>query len=268
MNYARRKEILARARAAYPAPLSHSPWFTPPPKRFRIVLPTTSAYTDFLLTRALLCGAASIVDRAQPVPDGNASGALIRAVVARYFNVDPKTLIDRRVDQGTQYIWRLVVYFVSRHTGTRWGTARLLGCDPTTVRAALYHVYKGIDQGDAHMMCDIAALSRILKLPIQGRKKTIDPTPADVREWFSYEPETGVLRWRKKPRIRNLVGARAGVAKKGGWVVVFQGKSWEANRLAWIHAHGEIPGALRVRAVDGNRANCALANLKLVERRS
>ena len=67
-------------------------------------------------------------------------------------------------------------------------------------------------------------------------------TPERVRELLSYDPETGVLRWKVSPCWRVSVGGEAGIHDRDGYLVVtVDKKKRKAHRLAWAIHHGVWP---------------------------
>ena len=114
-------------------------------------------------------------------------------------------------------------------------------------------------------------------------------TPDRLRELLSYDPETGIFRWKKRS---------AGTPREGTWNTRYAGKvagrvrteiaksrtsyvmisvdnrTHRAHRLAWLYVHGEWPvgeidhrdcnglnnaiGNLRVSDLSGNKTNCGL----------
>lgn len=66
-------------------------------------------------------------------------------------------------------------------------------------------------------------------------------TAERVREIFSYDPETGELRWKivSKPR---LVGRKAGCKNQNGYFRVKVGaRLYLVHRIAWLHFYGKWP---------------------------
>ena len=86
-------------------------------------------------------------------------------------------------------------------------------------------------------------------------------TPEQARHYLSYDPATGVLRWRHKASKKTVVGRDAGCLSKAGYVVIgLGGKEYYAHRLAWLIQTGEWP--TQVDHKDGNRTNNAWHNLR------
>lgn len=84
-----------------------------------------------------------------------------------------------------------------------------------------------------------------------------------LREYFSYDPETGALLWKKSRPPRGRVGAPVGYPDTKGYrVASIGGKPITAQRLAWWLHYGEAPEC-EVMFLDGDRSNLRLANLIL-----
>lgn len=92
------------------------------------------------------------------------------------------------------------------------------------------------------------------------------PTQSLLHEWFDYDRETGIFRWKKEPRtIGPRLGKVAGCTRKTGYVFVgVPGFGLlGASRLAWIYVHGLTIGGAEVDHKDTNPGNNAIANLRL-----
>lgn len=64
----------------------------------------------------------------------------------------------------------------------------------------------------------------------------------EVSQFLSYEPETGVFRWRRVSSKKINVGDIAGWKTALGYrAVVVCGKQVYCHRLAWLFTHGEMP---------------------------
>lgn len=103
----------------------------------------------------------------------------------------------------------------------------------------------------------------------------LDPTTLtadELRAALDYDPQTGVLTWRPRPREdfqfehaferfhADRAGKRAGKQYPRGTVVCLKTVQFPAEQLAWLHAHGEWPAG-DIEFADGDPNNCALENL-------
>ena len=86
-----------------------------------------------------------------------------------------------------------------------------------------------------------------------------------LKELVSYEPVTGVMKWKKvSPRNRkNKVGDVVGSIEKCGYVRVFiEGKYYKVHRLAWLYVHGYMPKTID--HINHDKADNVLSNLREV----
>ena len=91
------------------------------------------------------------------------------------------------------------------------------------------------------------------------------PSKEVLRQLFSYNPETGLLTWRKRTSSRNYAGKEAGTPHVAGYrVVMVNGVRYLTHRLIWKLVTGKDP--VEIDHVDGNRANNRLINLRAVTR--
>lgn len=91
------------------------------------------------------------------------------------------------------------------------------------------------------------------------------PTVERVRELLDYDPVTGALRWRvtRGPARAGMVAGNINSGLRGGYrVVMVDGKSCRAHRIAWAIYYGEHP-VKDIDHIDGNRSNNAISNLRL-----
>lgn len=58
-------------------------------------------------------------------------------------------------------------------------------------------------------------------------------------DYFDYDPETGKIYWKIKPKNRPIpIGAEAGTVSKRGYIYIWlNGKSYKAHRIAWDMLH-------------------------------
>lgn len=86
-------------------------------------------------------------------------------------------------------------------------------------------------------------------------------TAERLRALLDYDPATGIFIWREQ-RSRYAKGARAGTLNHDGYRRIgIDGKDYTANRLAWLHVHGEWP-ASAIDHKDGARDNNRIDNLR------
>lgn len=100
------------------------------------------------------------------------------------------------------------------------------------------------------------------------------PTQSYLNECFSYDPLTGVVMWRERPRehfksdgSHKIVNARCAnkqaftsVDKDGYLITTLNGKQVKAHRVIWKMIYGTEPK--HIDHDDHNRANNAQLNLK------
>lgn len=116
-------------------------------------------------------------------------------------------------------------------------------------------------------MLDIAHKDRAHS-PVGGssalltNRKTAEMSPAQLHEWLSYDPTTGVLRWKKTNNWSLHPGDIVGSINAEGYVKFkIEQVSYAASRAIWALVYGYWPTFL-VDHRDGNRANNRLNNLR------
>ena len=84
-----------------------------------------------------------------------------------------------------------------------------------------------------------------------------------ARSLFTYEPDTGVLRWRVRTHQKNQVGDVAGTVTKLGYVrVMYKQRCYMGHRVAWAVHHGVWPEK-QVDHRNRRRGDNRIANLRL-----
>lgn len=89
------------------------------------------------------------------------------------------------------------------------------------------------------------------------------PALEELRQEFSYDPETGVIT-RLKNKGKHLAGDPAGCVDSLGYVtILYKRKSIKAHRLAWYLHTGVDPKELQIDHIDRKRDNNKFSNLRL-----
>jgi hypothetical protein len=92
------------------------------------------------------------------------------------------------------------------------------------------------------------------------------PTPERLLECFSYDAETGVLRWKIRPTNNVAIGAEAGCFDHRGYRVVrLDRKLFLAHRIAWVLHYGVWPEG-DLDHENQNKSDNRISNLRLASR--
>lgn len=100
-----------------------------------------------------------------------------------------------------------------------------------------------------------------MKLEIQSFRE-------EAMSLLSYEPETGLFRW-KVDRLsyggKAKAGVIAGTPHLGYINIGVLGRMWAAHRLAWLFMTGDVPPkGMELDHINGDRADNRWANLRCV----
>lgn len=88
-------------------------------------------------------------------------------------------------------------------------------------------------------------------------------TVKDIRNYLSYDPETGVFRWIKRPAYCVQVGAVAGIDEgRGYYVLQFNKSRYYCHRLAFILMGVELSDDEVVDHINLNKSDNRWVNLR------
>lgn len=95
------------------------------------------------------------------------------------------------------------------------------------------------------------------------------PSQAELRKTFDFDPETGHLIWKHQPDQTGqwngrFAGKAAGTIHKGYVRVKLNGKKYQAHRLVWMLAYGDLPNDVMIDHANGIKDDNRLENLRLV----
>lgn len=85
-------------------------------------------------------------------------------------------------------------------------------------------------------------------------------TQKRLHELLSYDPQTGIMRWRvNKGAVR--AGQIAGNVTRGYFQLMVDGHPTFLHRFIWLYVYGKWPDG-NIDHIDGNRSNNRLCNLR------
>lgn len=90
-------------------------------------------------------------------------------------------------------------------------------------------------------------------------------TPEYIKEILEYDPETGILRWKKKINRRVVIGAIAGSISENRVNVMINYVNYKGHILAWVIFYGEWP-TFEIDHKDTNGTNNSINNLRRATR--
>lgn len=86
----------------------------------------------------------------------------------------------------------------------------------------------------------------------------------EAKELFTYDRETGIIKWRKRFNPKQRADLVAGSSNHGYIKIRFNGKLYPAHRIAMLLAYGFYGDGLEVDHINHIRDDNRLANLRFV----
>lgn len=82
-----------------------------------------------------------------------------------------------------------------------------------------------------------------------------------LNEYLNYDPETGLLNWKKRTGPRCKIELPVGALSDKGYLRFnFQGKQFMCHRAIWIMVHGKIDG--QIDHINGIKTDNRIVNLR------
>jgi hypothetical protein len=91
------------------------------------------------------------------------------------------------------------------------------------------------------------------------------PSLERLNELFSYDPDSGVIKWKKSTNRRIKPGDVAGSFSSGYLQIGVDGVSIFAHRIAYALGRGKFPDSI-IDHINGDRADNRLENLRLADK--
>jgi len=92
-------------------------------------------------------------------------------------------------------------------------------------------------------------------------------TQAELQEALSYDPETGLFKWKYRPGKNGRIfdGMVAGAQNDSARVQIrIKGRMYKAHRLAWLYVYGYMPdGNTQIDHINGVPSDNRISNLRI-----
>jgi HNH endonuclease len=86
-------------------------------------------------------------------------------------------------------------------------------------------------------------------------------TQERLRELLSYDPSTGIFRWRIKRKKMNPGDIAGSRRANGYWCIKIDYFGYQAHRLAWLYVYGKFPDD-EIDHIHGSRADNRILELR------
>ena len=85
----------------------------------------------------------------------------------------------------------------------------------------------------------------------------------DIKEYITYNQETGIFTWIKTPSKKIIVGSIVGTKHSAGYIQIgYKGKLYKAHRLAWWFTYSVVPDCA-IDHINEVRDDNRICNLRL-----